>query len=75
MMTFTHLTRYPPVVGTALPEPAGEAFYVTDYFFLVREIHFPYERAVAENPHDATLKLNRYRGGERGRLDGNLRAL
>lgn len=49
---YTHLTRYSPVVGAALPKPTAEAFDVANSFFLIRKIHFPYQRPVTEDPHD-----------------------
>lgn len=54
---WTHLPRYPPVVGAALPEPTAEAFNVADPLLLVRKVHLPYEGAVAEHPHDKHSEL------------------
>lgn len=49
------LARYPSVVGTALPKPTTEAFYITNSSVLIRKIHFPYQGAVTKDPHSDTL--------------------
>lgn len=41
------------MVGAALPEATAEPFDVADPFFLVGKVHFPYEGAVTEDPHDS----------------------
>lgn len=40
------------MVGAALPKAAAEAFDIANSFVLVRKVHFPYQRAVTEDPHD-----------------------
>lgn len=39
------------MVGASLPEPAAEAFDEADSLVLVRKIHLPDQRTVAEDPH------------------------
>lgn len=64
----THLPRYSPVVGAALPEPTAEAFDVSDSFLLVRKVHFPDQGAVTEHPHDTVIKMT---APQQGRIRRN----
>lgn len=52
----THLSRDSAVVGAALPEPAAEALYVTDSLLLIREVHFPDQGPITEDPHGDTIR-------------------
>lgn len=67
----TYLSRYTPVISAALPEPTTEAFNEAHFLLLVRKVHFPYERAVAENPHVLTSSRETATEGEDSRRETN----
>ena len=50
-LSLRHLARHSPVILTPLPKPPGKSFNVAHHFLFVREVHLPYQRTVAENPH------------------------